>query len=111
MPFIASTPKPPYYAVVFTSVNADVDHTEHARLSAHLAQRAQTYPGYLGIEAARGADGKGVTVVYYQDLESIEAWAKDPEHQVAKRKGREVWYSHYFIRISKVEREYGRRDS
>jgi hypothetical protein len=29
MPFISKTPKPPYYAVVFTSINADVDHTEH----------------------------------------------------------------------------------
>jgi len=110
MPFISNTPKPPYYAVVFTSVNADVDHTGHAQLSAHLALRAQTYEGFLGIEAARNADGEGVTVVYYRDLESIDAWAKDPEHQVAKRKGREVWYSHYFIRICKVEREYGRRD-
>jgi len=26
--------------------------------------------------------------------ESIETWAKDPEHQIAKRKGRELWYSH-----------------
>ena len=34
MPYIASTPKPPYYAVIFTSVNAPVDHTEHAALSA-----------------------------------------------------------------------------
>jgi hypothetical protein len=26
MPFISRTPRPPYYAVVFTSINADVDH-------------------------------------------------------------------------------------
>jgi heme-degrading monooxygenase HmoA len=111
MPFIAKTPKPPYYAVVFTSVNAPGDHTEHARLSAHLAERAKTFEGFLGIEAVRGADGKGVTVVYYRDLESISEWAKDPEHQAAKKKGRELWYSHYLIRICKVERDYGRADS
>jgi hypothetical protein len=29
MSYIAKTPKPPHYAVVFTSINADVDHTEH----------------------------------------------------------------------------------
>jgi heme-degrading monooxygenase HmoA len=110
MPFIAQTPKPPYYAVVFTSINAPVDHTEHSQLSTQLAQRAQTYEGFLGIEAARSADGKGVTVVYYRDEQSILAWARDPEHVVAKRKGREIWYSHYYIRICKVEREYGRAD-
>lgn len=27
----------------------------------------------------------------------IDAWARDPEHQVAKRKGRETSYSHYMI--------------
>ena len=33
MPFIARTPEPPYYAVVFTSINADVDHAEHTMMS------------------------------------------------------------------------------
>jgi heme-degrading monooxygenase HmoA len=56
------------------------------------------------------SDGTGVAAVYFKDQESIEAWAKDPEHQVAKRKGRETWYSHYMIRICRVEREYGRPD-
>jgi len=110
MPYVAKTPKPPYYAVVFTSINANVDHTEHVEMYARLVQRASTYEGYLGIEGARNSDGTGVAVVYWKDLDSIEAWAKDPEHQVAKRKGREIWYSHYMIRISKVERAYGKPD-
>ena len=42
--------------------------------------------------------------------QSIQAWAKDPKHQIAKRKGRELWYSHFMNRICKVEREYGRPD-
>jgi heme-degrading monooxygenase HmoA len=111
MPYVAKTPKPPYFAVVFTSINADVDHTEHVERYARLVQLASTYDGYLGIEGARNSDGTGVAVVYWKDLDSIEAWAKDPEHQVAKRKGREIWYSHYMIRISKVERAYGRPDA
>jgi hypothetical protein len=32
MPFISKTPKPPYYAVIFTSINADVDHVEHTEM-------------------------------------------------------------------------------
>jgi len=31
MPFIARTPEPPYYAVIFTSINAEVDHTSIRR--------------------------------------------------------------------------------
>ena len=45
MPYISKTPKPPYYAVVFTSINADVDHTEHVEMYGRLAQRASTYDG------------------------------------------------------------------
>ena len=73
-----------------------------------LVKHAQTFEGYLGIEGARNLDGTGVAAVYWKDLESIRAWANDPEHQVAKVKGREIWYSHYMIRICRVEREYGR---
>jgi heme-degrading monooxygenase HmoA len=111
MPYIAKTPTPPYYAVVFTSINADVDHTEHTEMYGRLVQRAATYAGFLGIEPARNGNGTGVAAVYFKDLESIDAWAKDPEHRLAKRKGRELWYSHYMIRICRVERAYGRPDA
>ena len=110
MPYISRTPTPPYYTVVFTSINADVDHTEHVEMFGRLVQHASTYDGYLGIEAARNNDGAGVAAVCWKDLDSIEAWAQDPEHQVAKRKGRDIWYSHSMIRICKVERAYGRPD-
>jgi heme-degrading monooxygenase HmoA len=110
MPFISRTPKPPYYAVVFTSINADVDHAEHIALSHRMVALAATYDGFLGIEPARNADGSGVAVSYWRDMEAIKAWARDPEHLSAKSKGRTIWYAHYMIRICKVEREYGRAD-
>jgi heme-degrading monooxygenase HmoA len=93
MPFISRTPKPPYYAVVFTSINAEVDHTEHTEMYQRMVERAQGYAGFLGIEPARNPDGCGVAVVCWQDEESILAFARDPEHLVAKKKGRETWYS------------------
>ena len=108
MPFIAPTPQPPYYAVIFTSINAAVDHEEHARTSRRLVEVAARYKGFLGIEAARSDDGLGVAAIYWADLQSISAFSRDPEHRVAK--GREIWYSHYMIRICRVEREYGKPD-
>ena len=110
MTFIAKTPAVPYYAVIFTSINADVDHTEHTQMYRRMVTLASGYNGFLGIEPARNADGSGVAAIYWKDLASIEAFARDPEHAIAKRKGREIWYSHYMIRICKVEREYGRAE-
>ena len=108
MRFISKTPRPPYYAVVFTSINAEVDHTEHTAMYQRMVEVAQRYEGYLGIEPARNPDGTGVAAVYWKDHDLILAFARDPEHLIAKKKGREIRYSHYFIRICKVERDYGR---
>ena len=110
MPFVSKPPKPPYFAVVFTSINADVDHTEHTEMYGRMLELAQGYTGFLGIEPARNPDGTGVAAVYWKDRESIAAFARDPAHMVAKRKGREIWYRNYFIRICQVERDYGRPD-
>ena len=108
MPYIAKTPKPPYYAVVFTSINADVDHTEHTEMYKRMVEIAESYEGYIGIEPARNPDGSGVAVIYWKDLATIQAFARHPKHVVAKKKGREIWYTNYLIRICKVERDYGR---
>jgi len=56
MPYISKTPAAPYYTVVFTY---------HAEMFRHLVDRASTYEGYLGIEAARNSDGTGVAAVYW----------------------------------------------
>jgi hypothetical protein len=33
-------------------------------------------------------DGTGVAAVYFTDAEAVAAWARDPEHRVAKKRGR-----------------------
>lgn len=45
MAYIANTPKPPYYTVVFTSINADVDHTEHTKMYRRMVELAVNVPG------------------------------------------------------------------
>jgi len=110
MSYVSRTPKPPYYAAIFTSINAGVDHTEHVEMSARMMEIASNIDGYLGIEPARNNDGTGVAVSYWRDLEAIKAFAHDPEHRTAKKLGRDVWYDHYMIRIALVERAYGRPD-
>lgn len=101
----ASTPEPPYYAVIFTSKR--VDDTGYAETSARMMELAAQQPGFLGVESARGADGVGITVSYWRDLESIANWKANAEHRVAQHRGRTEWYGEYTTRIAKVEREYG----
>lgn len=100
---IAETPKPPYYAVIFTSIRTEGDngYSEMADLMMALASKQE---GFLGIESAREA--VGLTVSYWKDLESIRKWKQHADHQIAQKKGRADWYRHYKVRISKVERDY-----
>ncbi len=101
---IANTPPPPYYAVIFTSVRTDVAE-DYGDTATRMVELAQDQPGFLGVESARG--GVGITVSYWESLESIRAWKQQAEHQIAQQRGRILWYESYKTRICKVERDYG----
>lgn len=100
---IAKTPKPPYYAVIFTSIRTEVD-AGYAAMAEKMYELAQEQPGFLGIESAR--EDLGISVSYWADLESIRLWKANIEHQQAQQAGRDSWYSSYTTRIAKVERDY-----
>ncbi|HET6591542.1 MAG TPA: antibiotic biosynthesis monooxygenase [Xanthomonadales bacterium] len=104
MNLIAATPKPPYYAVIFTSVRTAGDNG-YSAMAGRMFELAAAQPGFLGVESARG--DLGISVSYWADLDSIRRWKSNLEHQEAQRLGREAWYLRYRVRISKVEREYG----
>ena len=61
-------------------------------------------PGFLGVESAR--ETLGITVSYWESLESIANWKANGEHQLAQQAGRDSWYVRYHTRIARVERDY-----
>ena len=101
----ARTPEPPYYAVIFTSQRTEGDHG-YGAMSQVMFELALKQPGCLGAESARGMDGLGITVAYFIDEASISAWKHNARHLAAQRLGKERWYSHYELRVAKVERAY-----
>jgi heme-degrading monooxygenase HmoA len=104
MSLIANTPKPPYYAVIFTSHRTEGDNS-YGQMADRMVQLASKQPGFLGVESAR--EDVGITVSYWADLESIKQWKANAEHREAQRLGHDKWYSSFKTRISKVERDYG----
>ena len=104
---IAKTPKPPNYAVIFTSIRTDEDGAYHA-MSAKMLELAKQQPGFLGAESARNEIG--ITVSYWESSEHIKAWKTNIDHLEAQKMGKEKWYESYKVRIAKVEREYGLRE-
>ncbi|MCH8331714.1 MAG: antibiotic biosynthesis monooxygenase [Bacteroidetes bacterium] len=101
---IANTPKPPYYAVIFSSLNTKGDNG-YSEMAKRMVELASQQKGFLGVETVR--EELGITVSYWKDLESIKDWKNNTEHSFARKKGKTDWYSSFKIRIAIVERDYG----
>ncbi|MFZ5621344.1 MAG: antibiotic biosynthesis monooxygenase family protein [Pseudomonadota bacterium] len=99
----ASTPQPPYYAVIFTSVRTDGDHG-YAEMAKRMLELASRQPGFLGFESAR--QDIGISVSYWASPEAIQAWKQDVSHREAQSRAKD-WYRAFRVRVCRVEREYG----
>jgi heme-degrading monooxygenase HmoA len=102
MTAIASTPDPPYVAVIFTAVRSGEDEEGYLKADAEMEAMAAEQPGYLGYEG-----GRGMTVSYWATEDDARAWKAVAEHATAQRLGRERWYSSYKVRVASVGRDYG----
>jgi heme-degrading monooxygenase HmoA len=100
---IAETPKPPYYAVIFTSERTD-EEKGYSDTADRMFELAKEQDGFLGVESAR--EGLGITVSYWSSLDAIRKWKMDTEHLIAQDLGRAQWYRNYKTRICLVERDY-----
>jgi heme-degrading monooxygenase HmoA len=92
--------------VIFSSLRTDEDQG-YGGAAARMLELAAEQPGFLGVESARGEDGLGITVSYWENAEAIAAWKAVTEHRGAQERGRRDWYSAYTVRIARVERSYG----
>jgi len=96
--------KPPYYAVIFSTIMTD-NLEGYQEAAERMEALAKQQSGYLGIESARNQIG--ITVSYWESLEAITLWKNNIEHTEVRNLGRAKWYQNYQLRICKVERGYG----
>lgn len=103
----AKTPEPPYWAVIFTSRRTEGDNG-YGAMAERMMELAMQQPGCLGAESARDPDGLGITVSYWASEADLAGWKRNLEHLQAQARGRKEWYSHYELRVARVERAYGK---
>lgn len=99
----ATTPDPPYYAVIFTSIRTSGDNG-YAETADAMLELASKQDGFLGFETSR--QELGISVSYWSTLEAIQAWKKNAAHRGAQSRARD-WYKVFRVRVCRVEREYG----
>lgn len=103
---IAATPRPPYYAVIFTSKRNTGDDSDYGTTAERMVDLASQQDGFLGVESVRDGTRVGITVSYWRDVEAIRNWHAVAEHRDAQALGRSRWYECFSVRICHVEREY-----
>ncbi len=103
---IATTPKPPYIAVIFTNIYKPETGDGYSQTADAMVELAAKQDGYLGIESVRDKEGTGITVSYWRDEDSIKKWKAVGAHQAAQKAGKKKWYKAYTTRIATVSRDY-----
>lgn len=73
-------------------------------LVTELLVHARKLDGFISKESftSRDTAGKVITLSYWRDAESLQAWMQDPEHRKAIPRGRNELFSHYAIQIAEV---------
>ena len=78
--------------------------SDYDEMAAEMESRARSMPGFVEVKAYKSADGERLTLVWWQDRETLQRWAEDVRHLQAKRMGRERWYEYYKLEVAEVVR-------
>jgi heme-degrading monooxygenase HmoA len=93
------------YAVIFISQRREGE-SGYAEAAERMLALVQQQSGFVGVRSVRGADSLGITVSYWDSLESIAAWRAQAEHAATRERGRAHWYAHYELQVVKLKRAY-----
>ncbi len=74
-------------------------------MAAEMLATAQDMPGFVEFKSFKADDGERVSLVYWQDHETMAAWRNHPRHRVAQANGRAKWYSTFRLEVADIARE------
>lgn len=83
-----------------------VDEPEgYSEMADEMESLARTMPGFIDVKAYLAEDGERLTVVRWENEETLRQWREQERHRVAQRTGRERWYQYYKMEVAEVVRE------
>ena len=92
-------------AIIFRSrLKAGAAEAGYPEMAAEMFARAQTMPGFVSFKTFQAPDGERLSLVHWQDAETLAAWRNEERHREAQRRGREQWYESYSIEVAEVTR-------
>ena len=78
---------------------------EYVALVDRMVELASAMPGNISHKGFFAEDGERCTIVEFESEEAQRAWRMHPEHRVAQRKAKEIYYQDYSVQVCQVVRE------
>lgn len=90
--------------ILFFSRLTDQAGEDYSEMDEELSELVKDAPGYQGAKSFKAEDGERLTVVWWQDEETLRQWRELPRHRVAQQTGRDRWYEQYRMEIAHIRR-------
>ncbi len=96
-------------AVIFEAFPREKETDTYGSLATALRKELEGVDGFISLEAFRSTEqeGKELSLSFWRDEASIEAWRRFGLHRTAQETGRRVFYDDYRVRVATVIRDYG----
>jgi heme-degrading monooxygenase HmoA len=91
--------------VVFRSSLSAEAGDDYSEMAAEMLATAKEMPGFVEFKSFQSDDGERVSLVYWQDHETMAAWRNHPRHRVAQHSGRSKWYASFRLEVADIVRE------
>jgi heme-degrading monooxygenase HmoA len=76
----------------------------YAEMAEQMSKLARSSPGFIAEKGFTAADGERLTVVWWENEETLKQWRNNAQHLIAQKTGREKWYEYYKLEVAQVVR-------
>ena len=95
------------FVVIFRSTRKLDDGSVYSEWSQEMEILVKTIAGYEKHFGFRDPETRhGVTISYFNSLESIAEWKGVTDHRTAQELGREKFYEEYSVQVCEILRDY-----
>jgi heme-degrading monooxygenase HmoA len=91
--------------ILFRSKLLPTAGEDYGTMAAEMEAHARSFDGFVDVKAYLAEDGERLTVVWWQDAESLARWKNDARHRVAQQTGRARWYEYYRMDVAEIVRQ------
>lgn len=89
--------------VLFRSTLVDAPEG-YAEMAQEMLDTAKTMPGFIDVKSFKADDGERLTVVWWENEETLAGWRNHARHKIAQRLGRDTWYQYYSLEVAELKR-------